>query len=128
MTEINQIHDKFFKRVFSDLKNTREFLKIALPKNMKQFIQLEKIVKKSKIDIGGDLMQTMAQQFREEGEKIGLRKGRLEGRQEGRQEGRYETRLETARVLFKSGVDINIISKATGFPPNEIEKIAKQNL
>jgi predicted transposase/invertase (TIGR01784 family) len=62
-----------------------------------------KNLEKSKID-GGDLMQTLAQRLRKEGEKKG--------------------KIETARELIKKGVDINIIAEATGFPRAEVEKLA----
>ncbi len=39
-------------------------------------------------------------------------------------EGKKEGNLETARELVKNGVDIDIIAKSTGFPREEIEKLA----
>jgi predicted transposase/invertase (TIGR01784 family) len=56
---------------------------------------------------GGEIMQTLAQQLREEGRKEGIQ----------------EEKLNTARELVKNGVDINIISRATGFSLEQIEKL-----
>lgn len=52
-------------------------------------------------------MQTLAQRLREE----------------GRKEGAKAEKINTARELLKNGVDINIISRATGLSPEEIEKL-----
>lgn len=51
---------------------------------------------------GGVLMQTMADEWIEEGKVLGHREGRLEGRLEGRQEGRQESlRAMTLRILAR---------------------------
>lgn len=41
-----------------------------------------------------------------------------------KKEGRQEVKLETAKELIKNGVDMNIISKATGFSLEDLEKMA----
>jgi len=69
--------------------------------------KLEKLLEESKID-GGDIMPTLADRLRKEGEKKGVKIGKL----------------ETARKLIARGVDINVIAEATGFPRQEIEKLA----
>ena len=63
----------------------------------------------------------------ENGFKKGEAKGKAEGRAEGKAEGRAEAeakaqkeKLETARKLKELGIDINIISEATGLSPEEI--------
>ncbi len=43
MNEIDKIHDKFFKNVFSDPENTRIFLKIALPQPIREAIDFSNI-------------------------------------------------------------------------------------
>ncbi len=40
MAEIENIHDKFFKRVFRNPKNTRAFLKGALPQRLRRTLDL----------------------------------------------------------------------------------------
>ena len=50
---------------------------------------------------GGILMQTMAEEWIEEGKLIGLEKGLQEGRQEGRQEGIIEERIELILRLLR---------------------------
>lgn len=67
-----------------------------------------------------------------EGRREGIMEGRAEGRMEGRMEGRAEGRaegiaegeakkaLETARKLKELGIDVSIISQATGLSPEEI--------
>ncbi len=44
-------------------------------------------------------------------------------KQEGRKEGIEETKKETARSLLDEGVDINIISSATGLSLQEIRNL-----
>lgn len=67
-----------------------------------------------------------------EGRREGIMEGRAEGRMEGRMEGRAEgiaegiaegeakKALETARKLKELGIDVSIISQATGLSPEEI--------
>ncbi len=43
MTEIDRINDKFFKKTFSDLDNTRAFLKIVLPEPLRKATDFSKI-------------------------------------------------------------------------------------
>jgi predicted transposase/invertase (TIGR01784 family) len=78
--------------------------------------RLKKMLEKSKID-GGEIMQTLADRLRSEGEKIGEKRGRKEGKK--------EANLETARKLIKRGVDMDIIIEATGFTRQEIEKLVE---
>jgi predicted transposase/invertase (TIGR01784 family) len=70
------------------------------------------MLEKSKIG-GGEIMQTLADRLRSEGEKRGEKRGRK------------EAKLETARKLIKRGVDMDIIVEATGFPKQEIEKLVE---
>jgi predicted transposase/invertase (TIGR01784 family) len=76
--------------------------------------RLEKMLKESKID-GGEIMQTLAEQLKQEGIKIGEEKGIKVG-----EEGKAK---ETAKNLLEMGIDIDIISKATGLSKEEIEKL-----
>jgi predicted transposase/invertase (TIGR01784 family) len=62
----------------------------------------------SLIEEGGDIMQTIAQQLREEGIKIG----------------EEEKAKETAKNLLEMGIDIDKIAKATGLKKEEVEKLA----
>jgi predicted transposase/invertase (TIGR01784 family) len=57
MTEINKIHDKFFKKVFSDVENTKTFLKTTLPAPIRDVIDF------SKLSI--DTTNYVSQQFKE---------------------------------------------------------------
>lgn len=57
MIEIDKIHDKVFKKTFSDPNNVKTFLKIALPKPLKKIIDF------SKIDI--DLTNYVSDKFKE---------------------------------------------------------------
>jgi len=43
MAKLNNVHDNFFKRVFSNQENIRSFLKLALPKEILNSIELEDI-------------------------------------------------------------------------------------
>ncbi|MCQ2268588.1 MAG: hypothetical protein MJZ83_06945 [Bacteroidaceae bacterium] len=47
-------------------------------------------------------------------------KGRAEGKAEGLAEGEAKKALETARKLKELGIDVSIISQATGLSPEEI--------
>jgi predicted transposase/invertase (TIGR01784 family) len=63
---------------------------------------LKRMLEESDIE-GGEIMQTLANRLRKEGAKA--------------------EKINTARELLKNGVDINIISRATGLSPEEIEKL-----
>ena len=82
--------------------------------------KLEKLLEESKID-GGDIMITLADRLRKEGEKRGEKRGEERGEKRGEERGKRET----ARKLIARGVDINVIADATGFPRQEIEKLAE---
>jgi len=54
-------------------------------------------------------------------EKIAKKEGKKIGEKIGEKKGK----LETARELVRNGVEIDIIARATGFPLEEIEKLAE---
>ncbi len=62
-------------------------------------------------------MITLADRLRKEGEERGEKRGVKIGEERGKR--------ETARKLIARGVDINVIADATGFPRQEIEKLAE---
>ncbi len=64
-------------------------------------------------------MATIAEKWIKEGEKKGKKVGIKVGKKEGIKEGKLSTAIE----LLRSGIPIEIITKATGFPRNEIEKL-----
>jgi predicted transposase/invertase (TIGR01784 family) len=79
---------------------------------MNEIDKINEMLGKSKID-GGNIMETLAQQLRNEGRKIGIEEGMKEGK------------LDTARELIKRGVDIDIIAEATGFSREELEELTE---
>jgi predicted transposase/invertase (TIGR01784 family) len=68
---------------------------------------------------GGDLMATIADKLKEEGRQ----EGKQEGWQEGRQEGMEKKAKETAMRMLVDGLPIEKISKYTGLPVREIDKL-----
>ena len=68
---------------------------------------------------GGDIMQTIAQQFREEGKHEGIKIGEEKGIKIG-EEGKAK---ETAKRMLKKGFDLNTIIEITGLEPSEIENL-----
>ncbi len=71
----------------------------------------------------GTLM-TIAEQLIQQGEQKGLLQGRQEGQKEGRQEGLLQAKNEMARNLLQSGVDKDVIMKATGFSSRELDLLS----
>ena len=69
-------------------------------------------------------MQTIAEEWKREGIKIGEEKGIKIGEKRGERIGEEKGKVETARKLIKRGIDIEIIAEATGFSKEEIEKFA----
>ena len=63
----------------------------------------------------------------QKGEAIGLKKGRAEGEAIGIEKGRAEGEtigiLKTAKKMKEEGLDVNVISKLTNLPVDEIEKL-----
>jgi predicted transposase/invertase (TIGR01784 family) len=49
--------------------------------------------------------------------------GREEGREEGRQEGQLEEKLKVAKEMKKEGLSIDLITKVTALPKEQIEKL-----
>ncbi len=79
----------------------------------------------------GELIMTIAEQLRQEGQMTGIEIGRKEGRiagmeigrQKGRQEGRKEERRKTALNLKSLGLSSDIIQQATGLSVAEIDQL-----
>ncbi len=69
--------------------------------------KLQEKLKESKIE-GGDLMPSLAQRLREEGERVGVKKGVK----------------KTAGRMLEKGFDLDTISDITGLDKKEIKKIA----
>jgi predicted transposase/invertase (TIGR01784 family) len=82
---------------------------------------------------GGDVMQTIAQQLREEGrhegikigEEKGIKIGEEKGIKIGEKIGKEDNAKETAIRMLKKGFDINTIVEITGLEPSVIEKLRK---
>ena len=72
--------------------------------------QLKNLLEKSNID-GGDIMQTLAQRWKNE------------GRQEGRQEGRLEKKMEVAKNMLLNGIREDVVMKCTGLTKEEIRRL-----
>ena len=58
-----------------------------------------------------------------EGETKGKVDGKVDGKIEGKIEGKVEGRKETAMNLLNMGVDVKVISQATGFDEKEIKQL-----
>ena len=108
--------------------------------------KLKKMLDENKMD-GGEIMQTLAQQLREEGIKIGERRGEKIGKNEGikigevrgekrgerrgerigEKRGEEKAKRQTAQNLLDMGIDIEKISRATGLEIEEIKKLSSSN-
>ncbi|MDQ1350559.1 MAG: hypothetical protein QG657_861 [Acidobacteriota bacterium] len=105
-------HEKGFTKNIEDI--VFFLIYISETKNIKPD-QLKKMLEKTKID-GGNIMETLAQQLRDEGRRIGIEEGMKEGMKEGKR--------NTAWELLKRGIDMDIIAAATGLAKKELEKLA----
>ena len=65
---------------------------------------------------------TLAEIFREEGKEEGILKGMEKGIEVGAKQGK----IEVAKNAIREGMELGLISKLTGLPKKEIEKIAKE--
>ena len=68
-------------------------------------------------------IQSIAAAYKEEGLQEGFEKGRQEGMKEGMKEGMEKGKIHTAKSFIALGVDLDIISKATGIPMEELENL-----
>jgi len=115
--------------------------------NMKQ---LDKMLRESKIN-GGEIMQTLAQQLKEEGIKIGEERGIKVGEKRGikvgekrgikvgeergikvgekigEERGKTAKAIETAKNLLEMGIAKEMIARATGLKIKEVEDLASQS-
>ena len=70
--------------------------------------------------------QSIAAAYKEEGLREGMEKGMEEGLKKGLEIGekkRMEDKISTARNLIALGVDMGVVSKATGISTEELEKL-----
>ena len=65
---------------------------------------------------------TLAEIFRKEGKEEGILKGMEKGMEVGAKQGK----IEVAKNAIREGMEPGLISKLTGLPKKEIEKIAKE--
>jgi hypothetical protein len=94
----------------------REGLKEGLEEGKKQGLK-QGLEQGKKEGIKQGLEQGIKQGL-EEGKKQGLK----EGLEEGKKQGELKTKIETAKKLLKKGIDIEIISEATGLSKKELKK------
>jgi predicted transposase/invertase (TIGR01784 family) len=80
--------------------------------------KLQEKLKESKIE-GGDLMPSLAQRLREEGERVGVKKGVKKGVKEGVKIGVKET----ARRMLNDDLPIESIIKYTGLTEKEVKEL-----
>ena len=81
-------------------------------------------------NISGRREEAALARGRAEGEAKGRAEGRAEGEAKGRAEGRAEGeakgRADAARSLLRMGLELSMISEATGLSPDEIEALRGQ--
>ena len=78
----------------------------------------EKYLVQSMLDFEQDHLNDKAYNRR-----IGKEEGLKEGKEEGLKEGEKKGKIEMAKMLLKSGVDIEIISKSSGLSIDEIKNL-----
>lgn len=77
----------------------------------------------SAVMIQNDVLDSAKLEGKMEGREEGREEGRAEGRAEGREEGRAEAYLTVARNMKQLETPIDIIVKATGLTPEEIDAL-----
>ncbi|MDQ1354856.1 MAG: hypothetical protein QG657_5165 [Acidobacteriota bacterium] len=120
---IREIFRFWHQRGFTDNKDVVLFFMryISQTQDIKQD-QLKEILNKSKID-GGDIMPTLAQQFREEFmETLGPQL-----KNEGEKNGIEKKAKEAAIRMLKRGFDFETIMDITGLTESEIEALVPQS-
>lgn len=80
----------------------------------------EKFVSSELSKTDGESAMTPAELYR--------RKGKKEGRREGKREGERLTELRIAKNLFRQGVDLSLIAKATGLSSTELSSLKREGL
>ncbi len=79
-------------------------------------LRLERIRKKAKMDF---VETTISEHIYNQGRIAGEAEGKTEGKTEGKAEGRKETAIN----LLKMGIDVKIISQATGLSEEEVKQL-----
>jgi hypothetical protein len=101
-----------------ETKLLQEVIKIEEEYNMQMVTIWEREAKKEGKKEGKKIGEKL-------GERRGERRGLEIGERRGLEMGEEKARIETARELVRYGVDIDIISKATGLSRDEIEKLVE---
>lgn len=70
-----------------------------------------------------DILMTIAEKLRLEGEQRGLQKGMQLGEEKGRQEGILEGKLAVARTMLANGIDRDSVMKMTGLTADDLAQI-----
>jgi hypothetical protein len=95
---------------------------ILLPESFQEKLNTEILKLEEEYKMG--YVTSWEKMAQKRGEEIGEERGERRGERRGEKRGEKKGKLETARELVKRGIDINIIAEATGFPLEEIEKLA----
>ena len=87
-------------------------------------IELEKmLINTLNQEKGEELMNSLAQAWKEEGIEIGILDGVKIGKQEGIKLGKAEGKAELIQMMLNNGNSINDIAKVTGLSIDEIQKL-----
>jgi flagellar biosynthesis/type III secretory pathway protein FliH len=118
----DEVKKGFSARGLAEAKEKLDFLKLSLEE------QTEYDRKMNRRSSFNSVMKTARMEGRFEGEAYGFEIGMLEGGaqgeargfEKGKLEGEAHGKMEMARKMKSEGISIDIISKVTGLPKNEI--------
>lgn len=71
---------------------------------------------------GSEVVMTLAEKFRKEGEEQGI----LKGIEKGVELGARQSKMEVARKLIKMNMSLEQIADITGLPNKKVEEIAQE--
>jgi len=80
------------------------------------------------IEKGGAKMVTIAQSWFRSGKREGKKEGKQEGKLEGKLEGKIEGKLEVIRQMLADNMPLDLISKYTGYPKNQILELVPKTI
>ena len=112
---IREILNLWHEKGFIKEKNIVLFFLIYISQTHNISINLlDKMLEESKIQ-GGDIMQTLAEQLKEEGIKI--------GEERGENRGMIKKAKETAKKMLEKDFDVDVIMEITGLDKKEIKNL-----
>jgi predicted transposase/invertase (TIGR01784 family) len=116
---MDKIKELLSDEVFEDIRQYIKWVSHISGLNMSD----SALIKLHSFAEGKEMVETLADDIREDGLQKGIQKGMQIGMQKWKELGKKDNQLSIAASMINKGFDLNIISEITGLDKKQIEAI-----